>query len=226
MIRSISKIRSVVLVAGLFLVTAGATPPGLAASLAQNAVSEGPAEAGEFLTGLGNRAVQQLTDTSLAEEERARRFRALLEESFDMEAVSRFVLGRYWRTATEQQRRDFVDVFEDTIVQRFAPMFGLYSFDAFTIERVRRDRNKDTHVFVTTLVKQSDGEHYAVDWRLAEQDSTYRILDIFAEGISMAITLRQEYASVIRQRGLEGLIEALRKKVAAGSFVPKLEPPE
>jgi phospholipid transport system substrate-binding protein len=178
-------------------------------------------DAGAFLVSLGERAVHELGDKSLDEAEREHRFRMLFKESIDIETIGRFVIGKHWRQATPEERQDFLQVFEDATVQRFLPLFADYSGETFTISSQRRDTSNPSHIFVTSKIALTSGDAYSVEWRVLEQDSGYRILDIIAEGVSMAITLRQEYSAVIGQSGVSGLVELLRQKVAAGAFAPE-----
>ncbi len=207
-------------VLGLFLAISFAAPQALAAAdAAQNA--RALADAGAFLVDLGERAVAQLTESGLDETERENRFRALFNESFDVPAISRFVLGPYWRRATGDQRQAFQAVFEDYVVQRFLPLFEDYSGETFVVERIRDDANNPNHKFVTSTITQLTGEPVKVEWRVELKGTRYRVLDIHAEGVSMALTLRQEYGSVIRRIGVDGLVRELRAKLDAGAFAPR-----
>lgn len=196
-----------------------AAPP--MARATQAAPVESPRDAGDFLVALGEKAVGQLSDESLDQSERERWFRDLFNESFDVPAFSRFVLGANWRRASEQEKADFLDVFEDVIVQRFLPLFSDYSVETFKIDRVRRDANNANHVFVNSTIFRESGEPVSVEWRVREDEAGYQILDIVAEGVSMAITLRQEYGSVVRQSGVGELVRQLRRKVESGAFKPR-----
>lgn len=172
-----------------------------------------------FLTELSNQAVRQLTDTGVTEAERERRSRKLLNEGFDIQAIGRFVLGRYWRAASEQERQAFLDVFEDVIVQRFLPVFASYQGEKLTIEEVRRVPDQPGLVNVSTMVSRPSGEAAQVIWRIRESDG-HRILDVAVEGVSMAITLRSEYGSFIQRHGgnVSALIKGLRASVAKAAF--------
>ena len=190
-------------------------------TLAKDSLAGRSTDAGSFLTDLGERAVVELGDNALDEAERERRFRSLFNESVDVPAIGRFVIGPHWRRASEEDKSAFLQVFEDAIVQRFLPLFAEYSGETFSIGRIRKDANNPQHLFVTTTILQTNGEPVDVEWRVRERDGDYQILDIIAEGVSMAITLRQEYSSVIRQSGVSGLTAQLRQKVEAGAFVLK-----
>ena len=205
----------------LGLVIPAPAPAAGLSGASQDALVEQPKDAGDFLADLGERAVEELNDEAADAQEREQRFRALFNDSFDIPAIGKFVLGLHWRKASESQREDFLSVFEDAIVQRFLPMFEDYNGETFVINELRRDANNPEHVFVNSTITQNDGQSYEVEWRVREDQAGYQILDIVAEGVSMAITLRQEYSSVAQSMGIDGLVDALRKKLAAGAFAPK-----
>jgi phospholipid transport system substrate-binding protein len=80
-------------------------------ALAAPAPSRAADDPAGFVADLGQRTVRVLA-AKVPEGEREAQFRALFNEGFDVPAISRFVLGNYWRVATEEQRRAFVTLFE------------------------------------------------------------------------------------------------------------------
>jgi len=172
--------------------------------------------AGAFLSELSSRAIAELTEPGLSEAEKEARFRALIREGFDIHKIGRFVLGRYWRRASKSQREAFLAVFEDMIVYRFLPLFADYSGEALVVGNVRQFSDNPNLFSVSSDLKRPDGAPVQVDWRIHGKDGKYRILDVVAEGVSIAVTLRSEYASVLKQNGgdVAALTEALRAKVA------------
>ena len=79
-------------------------------------ISEAP---GEFIEKLADKAVAALTLDDITRVERVRRFRSLLNDHFDVKTIGRFVLGRYWRQATEEERAEFLTLFEVLIVDTY-----------------------------------------------------------------------------------------------------------
>jgi len=171
-------------------------------------------EPGAFLTSMTGRAIAQLTDESLPLPERKARFRILFRENFDVPAVGRFVLGRYWRRAKPETQDAFLSVFEEIMIQRFAPKFAGYADTTFEVSRVR-PLDQPGHFLIRSRISTDQGEHIEIDWRVRERDGHFKILDVIGEGISMALTLRSEYASAIKASGgrVEGLIDRLRGQV-------------
>ncbi len=185
-----------------------------APDLGRAAAAEG-AGAGIFLTELTDRAMAQLTEPDLAEAEQKLRFRRLLTEAFDLPAIGRFVLGRYWRRADAAQRSDFLEAFEDMMMHRFLPLFSKFSSERFNVSATRPYKNNPNFVSVESKLRQESGEPIHVNWRVRKLGEGYKIVDIVAEGVSIAVTLRSEYVTVLKRNGgdVDALTQVLREKI-------------
>src|SRR4051812_48329199 len=84
-----------------------------------------------FVQKLGDKALTSLTAKGLPKGERSRRVRTLLRENFDIPTIGRFVLGRHWGEATDAQRAEYVNLFEDMIVETYTQRFAEYSGQSF-----------------------------------------------------------------------------------------------
>ncbi len=179
----------------------------------ERAAAKEGAGAGVFLAELTDRALTQLTEPGLGDAEQKLRFRTLLNEAFDLPAIGRFVLGRYWRRADVAQRGDFLGAFEDMMMHRFLPLFSQKSGEKFDIGPIRRYKNNPNFVSVESKLRRVEGEPIQVNWRVRKIGDTYKIVDIVAEGVSIAVTLRSEYVSVLKRNGgdVGALIRALRE---------------
>lgn len=174
------------------------------------------ADAGTFLSDLSVKAIDQLTVAGLSRGQKEQRFRKLMVQGFDIPAIGRFVLGRYWRAAGRPDRDAFLNVFEDMIVFRFLPLFEDQAGDKLHVGVVRPFGN-DAHLFnVSSELVRKKGEPIQIDWRVRKEGDQYKILDVIAEGVSIAVTLRAEYGSVLKQNGgnVADLTRTLRKKLA------------
>ena len=120
--------RRSLLAAVALVCVAFATPAG-----AGNALSE----AGKFVERLGETAITQLTPKDISDAERVKRMRALLNEAFDVPAVGKFVLGVYWRRATEKQRAEFLELYQTVVAHTYAGLFKQYSGEKFTVTKQR-----------------------------------------------------------------------------------------
>src|SRR5258707_5904214 len=98
----------------------------LALAAAMPTPSRAAGDPAAFIADLGAKAISVLTSTA-SEAERERQFRVLFEQSFDLPEISRFVLGPYWRTATEQQRQEFVKLFDNYVIHSYTVPLNAYS---------------------------------------------------------------------------------------------------
>jgi phospholipid transport system substrate-binding protein len=163
----------------------------------------------EYVQTLGNRAILELTDKSVSDSERVKRMRALLTESFDVPAVSQFVLGTYWRQATEEERQEFMKLYSVVVAHTYAGLFKKYSGEKFVVQR-ERPLDDDTIVVYSQILQPAGGDPVAVEITVKKESAdAYKAVDIKVEGISMPLTHRKEYASVIQRN--QGKVSALLK---------------
>ena len=175
------------------------------------AVAATGAGADAFIKTIGKEAIESLTGKDLTDAQRESRFRAILNRSFDIKLIARFTLGRYWRIASPKQQKEYVRLFEDFIVQAYAARFKNYAGETFEVGQVRDINDRDKLVSSDLIL--TDGRKIPVHWRV-RGNSDYKIIDVLVEGVSMAITQRDEFAAIINQKGgkVEGLLVALREK--------------
>jgi phospholipid transport system substrate-binding protein len=171
--------------------------------------------ASEFVATLGESAIGLLADQNINEETRVERFYGLLREGFDFPLIGRFVLGIHWRRATDQQRSEYSVLFEQHLVNTYASRLGSYGGETLRIKGERSDPNRDT--IVSSEIIQKRGPRIKVDWRVRGSAGTYKVVDVIVEGISLVITQRDEFSSVIRREGhgVEGLLAQLRDRSVA-----------
>ncbi|MSO76428.1 MAG: ABC transporter substrate-binding protein [Alphaproteobacteria bacterium] len=165
-----------------------------------------------FVRRIGGEAVKAMTDAAIARDNRENRFRELLHEAFDMEAVGRLVLSRYWRVATPRERSEFMGLFEDHLVQIYTSRFEGYPGVDLKVAGLRKDQ--DSLIVQSSIMRPGNAPPVALEWRIEVSNARLVVTDLVVEGISMVITQRSEFASVIQNSGgqVEGLIEALRKR--------------
>jgi phospholipid transport system substrate-binding protein len=184
----------------------------LCATTASGAWAAPSQPADEFIRSLSKEAISSLGGKNISPTERESRFRAMFTKNFDVPGIARFVLGLYWRRATPAQQAEYVKLFEDFIVKAYSKQFGDYSGDDIKTGQPVKMSGED--VLVPSQLKPTDSPPVRVDWRLRNNDSDYKIVDVMVEGISMSVTHRDEFAAVIQASGgsVDGLLQALRKK--------------
>jgi phospholipid transport system substrate-binding protein len=175
------------------------------------------ADPAAVITSLGNQALEVL-GKNVAPTARVARFRQLFSQDFDVPGIARFVLGRYWRVATPQQQQEFVRLFANYIVLAYSNRLAEYSGESLKVTGSRPV--PDGSLVSSQIVRPNGAPPAEVDWRLTRADGAYKISDVIVEGVSMAVTQRSEFASVIQRHGgqVEGLITALRQKTESAGL--------
>ena len=180
------------------------------------------ADPSALINQLVTQAINVIVDKNSTEKLREQKFRALLQAGFDIPRISRFVLGRYWTVANDNQRKEFSELFEDWIVRTYAARFGQYSGEKIQVTGTRSE-GPTTNVVVSQFVSPNGGPPAKVEWVVRKNgDNDYTIVDISIEGVSMALTQRDEIAAVADRSGgtVDSLNKAMQEKVrgaAAGS---------
>lgn len=169
------------------------------------------AAAKSFIEGMAQRAIDFLADQSLGQADKSSKFKVLLSDSFDLKTIGRFALGRYWKVATPAEQSEYLRLFENMVVDVYSNRFKDYQGQDLVVDSAKPEGDRD--VLVTTYIVPPTGPKVQVDWRVRGKDGRYRIVDIIVEGVSMAVTQRSEFASVIQSGGgnVSVLIDHLRK---------------
>jgi phospholipid transport system substrate-binding protein len=194
----------------------------LAPSPSACAASDHAEGARSFLQELADRTIAALNQKDLAPPQRIETFRRLFADGFDVPTIGRFVAGRSWQRATEPQKTAYLQVFEDVTILTWALRFDQYSGEKLVIDKIREDGKA---VILESSIIRPGKSGIKVEWRIEKGPKGYKILDIIAEGTSLAIAQRADYTSVIQQNNgeFDGLIRALRDKRSKLRQQAKLE---
>jgi phospholipid transport system substrate-binding protein len=166
----------------------------------------------QFVRSLGDR-VMALLQEDISPEERQAELRQVLNEATDLDLVGRLVLGRYWRSATEEQRAEYTDLFRRFVMQNLASRLDTYRGQSYQITGAQVVDDRDA--LVSTRITRPGSPPLKVDWRLRDTDGDLKIIDVIVEGVSMVVSQRSEFASVIGSAGMDGLLDRLREQVGS-----------
>ncbi|NWH08266.1 MAG: ABC transporter substrate-binding protein [Alphaproteobacteria bacterium] len=168
-----------------------------------------PEEAKSFVQQLADNAIAVLS-SSASGSERDATFDRILTAGFDLDAIGRFALGRHWNRATPEQQAEYRTLFQRFVLRKYSTLLSTYSGQKFRVERVADLSAGD--VLVLSVIEQSNAEPIKADWRVRRVGGELKIVDIRVEGISMVTAQRDEFAAVIKNSGIEGLLALLRKE--------------
>ena len=156
--------------------------------------------------------------TILSDKERGNRQKfdalvVLLDGPIDLDLVGRLILGRHWRNADDGQRQQYLELFRQYALANLASKLHLYQGQSFEVTGAKVVSDKDA--LVTSRILSDREPPLQVDWRLRQQnDGGLVTIDLIVEGVSLIVTLRSEFASVIERLGFDGLLAELRQRIA------------
>jgi len=163
-----------------------------------------------FINQLGTQAIQVL-GPSVAMPQRVARFRELFHADFDLPGIAQFTLGRYWRVATPEQQQQYMGLLQEYLAQAYAGRLAQYAGEKFAALNAQ-PQGDETVVF--SEITRNDGGKIRVEWHLINSGG-WKITDAYVAGVSMKVTQRDEFGSVIAQGGgsVQYLLDKLRQKV-------------
>ena len=144
---------------------------------------------------------------------RSAKLEGLIRRGFDLDQTSQLVLGKYWNRASQAHRQAFKELFAQYLLHSYARHLKAYRVE--TLKIVSSNPVGISDFLVETRVEGAR-EHDPANpvWRMRWRDGGFKIIDVHVDGISLALTERSQFGSVIRRNGLDGMLSALRKQVA------------
>jgi phospholipid transport system substrate-binding protein len=170
------------------------------------------ADAAAFINNLGQQGIQVL-GPSVPQQQRAARFRQLLDSDFDLPEIGRFVLGPAARTMSPAAQQEFLPLFRDYLVQAYTARLGQYAGAPFQVTGTRPHGGETV---VNSQIQRSGGNPIQIDWHVVDRGGRPAVSDVVVDGVSMKVTHRNEFASIIQRNGgqPETLLPALRQQLA------------
>ena len=177
------------------------------------AQQESNAEA--FIDQFGTKLVNVVNgDGSLSDKQKT--LRPLIDQAVDVDAIARFCLGRFVNNATPQQLAEFTKLFHAVLVDNISSKIGEFRGVNF---RMAETTERDGDSLVGTVVTRPNQAPTDVRWVVSTASGSPRVIDVIAEGTSLRLTQRSDYASFLSHHGYDvsALINAMRQQVAQAS---------
>lgn len=167
----------------------------------------------QFIEVMGTEVLSVIKDQSLNEKAKEQKLTEFFKKSFDIPWVSKFVLGKYWRTISQDEKQRFQTLYEDFLVQSYVPRFREYTSEHFKVTNVIS--TSPLTYLVQTEIYRPNGMVLKVDYHVHKQDDTnsLAVFDIIAEGVSLITTQRSDFSSIMTKEGVNGLLNKLTDKV-------------
>jgi phospholipid transport system substrate-binding protein len=162
-----------------------------------------------FVDELGHQAIQVM-GPSVPFEQRASRFAELFRADFAVQQIGQFVMGQYGRTASPEQRQQFLQTFSQSIAEAYAKRLSDYAGEPF---QVTGERQQGGETVVSSRVPRPSGGYLTIDWSLIDEGGQPKISDVKIDGLSMRVQERELFGSLMQQSGgrMDIALVALRK---------------
>jgi phospholipid transport system substrate-binding protein len=191
---------------GVLLAVVLIAAPGAMASANTDA-----AQAKKLIEDLSKQALSILKTEKGNLPQREAKFRTILSEYFAMSSISRTVAGQHWQEMSPKQQTDFQKLFSEWVLKTYARRFGGYKGEDIAVgdtSAVGRDS-----VLVQTTVSGPERSN-KVEWRVRNTGKeSNKIVDVSVDGVSMLVTQRSEIASIVKNKGVDGMLDTLRAHV-------------
>lgn len=151
-----------------------------------------------------------IVKTDAAESAKQAELEDLFRPVVDVPFVGRFVLGQHWRAATPSQQKEYLAAYGPFLMKHYIGRLVKYSGQAVKVTKALSE--KDGSIMVTMAVINPGQEKFFVEYRLQPAGKSFKLIDIVVEGVSLLASQRSEFNSVVNDKGLDYLIEALKKK--------------
>jgi phospholipid transport system substrate-binding protein len=172
----------------------------------------------EIVKQTTERVLQKLrSEGALLKKDQQRLYQVINEvilPHFDFRQMSKWVLGRYWRSASEPQRSQFTKQFELLLVKTYSN--ALVEFRDETVDFLPSQERSGNEVAVRSTINRTAGPAVLITYQMHKVDNSWKVYDVVVEGVSLVINYRSSFAQEINRNGLDGLIQRLVDKNAAG----------
>ncbi|MDX2074481.1 MAG: ABC transporter substrate-binding protein [Alphaproteobacteria bacterium] len=168
--------------------------------------------AADYIESVGNQALDAIRDKSSSKEKKQAVLEKLFKDNLDYEWVAKFVMGRFWRQATDDQKARYVPAYRDFLVRNYTSRFSEYTSGSFKVVGSRPMEKGDSLVSMEITADEPDAQPVLIDYKVRKISGGFKVFDIIVEGVSLLTTQRAEFNSVLNKSGIDGLIDQLSKK--------------
>ena len=168
--------------------------------------AENNAEA--FVLKLTDEAKIIFNDKSLSKDSRLKKLNDLSSKYLDLDALAGYTLGDYREKATSSERENFNKLFREYFIKNMSSKLNDFADQDLKIIDSKKI-NENNIIVSTKIFSKKDAQEIAVEWRIFTKDSKLLARDLVVEGLSLARTQKEEFASIIASKGFVGVINAL-----------------
>ena len=161
-----------------------------------------------FVLKLTDEAKIIFNDKSLSKDSRLKKLNDLSAKYLDLDALAGYTLGDYREKATSSERENFNKLFREYFIKNMSSKLNDFADQDLKIIDSKKI-NENNIIVSTKIFSKKDAQEIAVEWRIFTKDSKLLARDLVVEGLSLARTQKEEFASIIASKGFVGVISAL-----------------
>lgn len=136
----------------------------------------------------------------------------VIPQVYDFPFISRIVVGRCWRTFSEDEKKKFLNLFKKLSVATYADRFDGYSGERFNI--VSTNESRQGRMVVQTVLIPPSGEKVAMTYVLHKQNNAWKIINVIVDGVSDLSLKRADYAAFLKNNDPKALLDELSAKIS------------
>ncbi len=177
--------------------------------LSVNANKDNP---GKIVKNTIDQVLVVLDDKSLSEKEKQQYIYQAVTKQIDFNSMSRRILASNWEAATNQQKADFVFLFEKILLNDYWARIKNYRGERVEYYAVSIDREKYATVD-TVIIRDGSNVEIPITYRMELKDDNWKAYDFLVESLSLVQNYRREYQAIIKNHGIQGLLEQMHTQI-------------
>jgi len=134
-----------------------------------------------------------------------------IRTKFDTALISQVILSRYWKEMNDQQREQFIQLFNRLSISTYASRFDSYSGESFRTSGT--EELKKGRLLVRTELIKNNEKPVKFEYLVHQKDGNWYIISVIADGVNDLSLKRAEYAAIINERGFDSLVGEIQKKI-------------
>ena len=169
-------------------------------------------KAENFISNTTSNAKKIILDSALNKVDKKKQLEQLALNSVDVEGLAKYTLGEERKKISEKQLKEYVDTFAIFFTKNLSSKLTDYSDQEVQVTGSKKI--SDNYVLVNSkIISKKDKQEILVDWRVFLINNKLVIRDLVVEGLSLARTQREEFASIVANKGFAGLIQNLQEYI-------------
>ena len=168
--------------------------------------------AAKYIESIGNQALSTISNKQLSQDKKQATLETLFKNNLDFDWVAKFVMGRFWREATPDQKTRYVAAYTNFLTKNYTSRFSEYSSGSFKITGAKELDKGESLVSMAIAANEKDSQPVLIDYKIRKSGGSFKVFDIVVEGVSLITSQRSEFSAVINKNGIDGLITQLGNK--------------